>query len=96
MQSYTLNTRAQIPAIGLGTWLEGKARQLESVLPPSEAIIYVIDEVGYRLIDRFIPLQTNNKAWGYGDEVEVGNAIRKCKTPRNQVYVTVGYSPTKF
>jgi len=29
------------------------------------------------------------RAWGYGNETEVGNALKQCKTPRSEIFVTV-------
>jgi diketogulonate reductase-like aldo/keto reductase len=29
------------------------------------------------------------RAWGYGNETEVGIALKQCKTPRSEIFVTV-------
>jgi len=34
----------------------------------------------------------DSRAWGYGNEVEVGNAIKECNTPRSEIFVTVPIS----
>jgi len=51
-QKYKLNTGAEIPAVGLGTW-QSKPGELEKVfanpLPfdSCKAVVYAIDEIGY-------------------------------------------------
>lgn len=39
----------------------------------------------FLLVERDI----NYRAWMYGNEVEVGKAIKQCKTPRSEIFVTV-------
>lgn len=51
--------------------------------------MYAIEDVGYRLIDGYVFSAANTSAWGYGNEVQVGNAIKACKTPRSEIFVTV-------
>lgn len=59
-----------------------------------EVIIKAIDEIGYRLIDT---------ARMYGNEKILGRAIKRCKTPREELFITTkvympdkGYERTKF
>ena len=33
--------------------------------------------------------QIDRRAWGYGNEVEVGKALKVCNTPRSDIFVTV-------
>jgi diketogulonate reductase-like aldo/keto reductase len=33
--------------------------------------------------------QLDISAWGYGNEIPLGNALQHCKTPRDQIFVTV-------
>jgi len=46
-------------------------------------------------MSRLIPSTAGRKAddliraWGYGNETEVGNALKQCKTPRSEIFVTV-------
>jgi diketogulonate reductase-like aldo/keto reductase len=58
----------------------------------TQAVKYAIDDVGYRHIDgyAFSKLERlNTSAWAYGNEAEVGNALKQCKTPRSEIFVTV-------
>lgn len=67
-----LNTGADIPAIGFGTWqilLNKKTRRMVS-----EAL-----DAGYRLIDT---------AMVYGNEKGVGEAVRTSAVPRADIFVT--------
>ncbi|THH09677.1 hypothetical protein EW145_g1850 [Phellinidium pouzarii] len=72
MASIKLNSGAEIPAIGLGTWQS----QPEEVI---EAVRYALAEAGYRHIDC---------AWGYQNEKEVGEGIRKSGVPRSEIFIT--------
>ncbi len=63
-------------------------------LNDEDVIIRAIDEVCYRLIDT---------ARMYGNEEILGNAIKKCKTPREELFITTkvyapdrGYARTKL
>jgi methylglyoxal/glyoxal reductase len=58
---------------------------------PAEKAVSIALETGYRLIDT---------ASLYGNEKEIGNAIRSCRLPRNEIFVTTkvnnrdqGYEP---
>jgi glycerol 2-dehydrogenase (NADP+) len=60
MESCALNTGAQIPVIGIGTW-QSKPGEVGKVRtsPPArtwltKAIKYAIDEVGYRHVDGYV------------------------------------------
>jgi len=66
-----LNTGAEIPLVGLGTWL-AKANEVKNAT--EHAINY-----GYRHIDC---------AHVYGNEHEVGQALRNVKVPREQIFIT--------
>jgi len=35
----------------------------------------------------------NCRAWIYQNEVELGNALKQCKTPRSEIFVIVFYIP---
>ncbi|KAI1789238.1 Aldo/keto reductase [Ganoderma leucocontextum] len=67
-----LNNGLEIPVIGLGTW-QSKPEEVVN------AVEYAIKEAGYRHIDC---------AWGYGNEKQVGEGIRKSGVPRSELFVT--------
>lgn len=69
---FTLNTGAEIPAIGFGTWQLAEGNEVISSL--LEAI-----KAGYRLIDT---------AKIYENEYGVGEAIRRSGAPRDELFVT--------
>ncbi|KAG0267082.1 hypothetical protein BG011_009154 [Mortierella polycephala] len=66
-----LNTGANIPLLGLGTW-QSKPDVVK------HAVKFAL-QTGYRHIDA---------AWIYGNEKEVGEAIRESNIPREQIFVT--------
>ncbi|KEZ46784.1 GCY protein [Scedosporium apiospermum] len=70
-RTFKLNTGAEIPAIGLGTWQS----------PPNQVYDAVLSALknGYRHIDT---------AFAYGNETEVGAAIRDSGVPRSEIWVT--------
>lgn len=67
-----LNSGAEIPVIGLGTW---QSKQGEV----AAAVSYAIKDAGYRHIDC---------AWAYGNELEVGQGIRASGVPRSEIFIT--------
>lgn len=71
MEYMTLNTGAQMPLLGLGTYLlrggKGERCMLDAL------------ELGYRLFDT---------AQMYGNEKELGNALRQSRVPRGEVFIT--------
>ncbi|KAF8958162.1 NADP-dependent oxidoreductase domain-containing protein [Flammula alnicola] len=67
-----LNSGAEIPAIGLGTW-QSKPGEVEV------AVAYAIKEAGYRAVDC---------AWAYGNEKEVGEGVRASGVPRSEIFIT--------
>ncbi|KAF7789685.1 hypothetical protein EIP86_000631 [Pleurotus ostreatoroseus] len=67
-----LNSGAEIPAIGLGTWQS----KPDDVV---HAVEYALKEAGYRHIDC---------AWAYGNEKEVGEGIRRSGVPRSEIFIT--------
>lgn len=69
--SFSLNTGAQIPAIGCGTWHVNGNDAIEQVKNALRA--------GYRHIDT---------AFEYGNEAEVGQAIRDSAVPREEIWLT--------
>lgn len=63
-------------------------------LNDEDVIVKAIDEIGYRLIDT---------ARMYGNEKILGRAIKRCKTPREELFITTkvygpdrGYERTRF
>ncbi|KAI0823490.1 Aldo/keto reductase [Trametes gibbosa] len=67
-----LNTGAEIPLIGLGTW-QSKPEEVIN------AVEYALKDVGYRHIDC---------AWAYGNEKEVGEGLRRSGVPRSEIFIT--------
>jgi len=67
-----LNNGVQMPIFGLGTWQTRKGKETQ------EAVLQALN-VGYRLIDT---------ASMYGNEKDVGEALRKSGLPREEVFIT--------
>ncbi|ORX57492.1 Aldo/keto reductase [Hesseltinella vesiculosa] len=74
----TLNTGAEIPLLGLGTWQSAPNDAYNAVLAALKA--------GYRHIDG---------AAIYGNEAEVGKAIKDSGIPREDIFVTTKLWNTK-
>ncbi|KZW03672.1 aado/keto reductase [Exidia glandulosa HHB12029] len=72
--TFTLNTGAKIPAIGLGSWMGGYGEAERA-----EAMVAKALKLGYRAIDT---------AAGYGNEAAVGRAVRASGIPRSEIFVT--------
>ena len=70
--SVTLNNGVEMPLLGLGVWRASAGQ--ETV----DAVSWAL-EVGYRHIDTAV---------GYGNEVEVGKAVRESGIPREEIFVT--------
>src|SRR3989440_12486422 len=68
----TLNDGAKIPVLGLGVWQAGAGKETRKAV--SAAL-----ESGYRLIDT---------AKLYGNERDVGAAVRESGSPRDEIFVT--------
>ncbi|EST07709.1 NADP-dependent oxidoreductase domain protein [Kalmanozyma brasiliensis GHG001] len=79
--SFTLNTGAKIPSVGMGCWQgqPGAGKDNELV----DALVKAIN-VGYRHLDT---------ATGYANEREVGEAIRKSGVPRSDIFLTTKLRP---
>ena len=67
-----LNNDTEMPVFGLGTYEARGGKETR------EAVLYAL-EIGYRLIDT---------AATYGNEEDVGEAIRKSQIPRKEIFVT--------
>ncbi len=76
----TLNTGARIPALGLGVY------QLKPGEPTRQAVRWAL-EAGYRHIDT---------ASFYGNEADVGQALRDSGLRREEVFLTSKLWPTDF
>ena len=72
MNYVTLNNGITMPQLGFGVYQITDAKQCE------QAVLDAIS-VGYRLIDT---------ATSYGNEEAVGNAIRRCSVPREELFIT--------
>ena len=72
-----LNNKVQMPALGLGVYQIPKGHETENAV--SSAL-----KIGYRLIDT---------AALYGNEQDVGNAIRKSGVAREEIFVTTKLHP---
>lgn len=68
----TLNNGIEMPVFGLGTYRSGTSRE-------TQAMILHALKLGYRLIDT---------ARFYGNERDIGEAIKKSGIPREQIFVT--------
>jgi diketogulonate reductase-like aldo/keto reductase len=68
----TLNTGARIPRIGLGVWQAPRGG-------PTRGAVTAALESGYRHVDT---------AAIYGNEADVGRAVRESAIPREQIFVT--------
>ncbi|KDQ58974.1 hypothetical protein JAAARDRAFT_205970 [Jaapia argillacea MUCL 33604] len=71
---FTLNDGTKIPSLGLGCWM-GVPGGGEKVLEMCQNAL----KVGYRHFDT---------AFGYGNEEQVGQAIRESGVPRSEIYLT--------
>ncbi|MGD1060166.1 MAG: aldo/keto reductase [Methanomassiliicoccales archaeon] len=69
---YKLNSGVEMPCLGLGTWKTAPGKETK------EACLTAL-KAGYRLIDT---------AALYGNEKEVGAAVRDCGIPREDIFVT--------
>jgi diketogulonate reductase-like aldo/keto reductase len=67
-----LDSAGAIPVVGLGVWQAGRGGETR------EAVLTAIKN-GYRHIDT---------ARIYGNEAEVGEAVRACGVPRSEIFVT--------
>ncbi|KAJ7775120.1 Aldo/keto reductase [Mycena metata] len=72
--SFTLNDGTKIPALGMGCWMGSPGGSERVYQMCLEAL-----KCGYRHFDT---------AAGYGNEVEVGRAIRDSGIPRDEIYLT--------
>ena len=75
-----LNNGIDMPIFGLGVWQMSEGEETE------QSVLWAL-EAGYRLIDT---------ARLYGNEASVGNAVRKSRIPREEIFVTTKLSPTDF
>ncbi|KAK9473584.1 NADP-dependent oxidoreductase domain-containing protein [Dipodascopsis tothii] len=71
-RSFTLNTGAKIPAVGLGTWQSTAENGVYN------AVLTAL-KAGYRHIDT---------AFVYGNEAEVGQALKDSGVPRGEIFLT--------
>ena len=67
-----LNNGIEMPAFGLGTYLSGSSRETQNI------VLYAL-EIGYRHIDT---------ARFYGNERDIGEAIKKSGLPRKEIFIT--------
>ena len=74
-----LSDGSEIPLLGLGVWQVGKGRECE------QAVRWAL-ELGYRHIDT---------AQAYGNEESVGKAIRESGVPRDEVFITTKFQPSR-
>ena len=72
MEYVTLNNGVKMPILGYGVY------QIEDLKKCERCVLDAI-EVGYRLIDT---------AQTYGNEEAVGRAIKRCKVPREELFIT--------
>ncbi|CDS12732.1 hypothetical protein LRAMOSA04916 [Lichtheimia ramosa] len=70
-RTFKLNTGAEIPCLGLGTWQSKPNEVYQAVLTALKA--------GYRHIDT---------AFVYGNEKEVGQALKDSGVPREEIFLT--------
>lgn len=73
-----LNNGIEMPVIGLGTW------KIPDGAPVINSVNWAL-QAGYRMIDT---------AAMYKNEEGVGNAIKNCGLPRNEIFITTKLQPT--
>lgn len=78
--TYTLNNGVKIPILGLGTYQAANIKKIE------DAVLHAL-QVGYRLIDT---------ARMYGNETEVGRAVKRSGIPREDIFITTKVWFTDF
>ncbi|GAB3945782.1 aldo/keto reductase [Spirosoma harenae] len=71
-ETITLNNGVEMPLLGLGVYAPSQANEVQ------QAVEWAL-EIGYRLIDT---------AAAYGNEREVGDAIRASGLPRSDIFIT--------
>ncbi|GAA3563314.1 aldo/keto reductase [Kribbella ginsengisoli] len=77
--SLKLSNGTEIPALGLGVWQVPDG-------PVTERAVAAALEAGYRLIDT---------AQAYGNESSVGRAIRSSGVPREEIFLTTKFLPSR-
>ena len=75
----TLTDGAQLPLLGLGVWQMPNGRECV------DAVRWAL-ELGYRHIDT---------AQAYGNEESVGQGLRESGVPRDQVFITTKFNPSR-
>jgi diketogulonate reductase-like aldo/keto reductase len=75
----TLADGAQLPLLGLGVWQVRNGRECV------DAVRWAL-ELGYRHIDT---------AQAYGNEESVGQGLRESDVPRDQVFITTKFNPSR-
>jgi diketogulonate reductase-like aldo/keto reductase len=75
----TLGDGAQFPLLGLGVWQIPDGRECV------DAVRWAL-ELGYRHVDT---------AQAYGNEESVGQGLRESGVPRDQVFITTKFNPTR-
>jgi len=75
----TLADGAQLPLLGLGVW------QIRNGRTCVDAVRWAL-ELGYRHIDT---------AQAYGNEESVGQGLRESRVPRDQVFITTKFHPSR-
>ena len=80
--TFTLSNGVKIPVVGYGTWLEVQNRD-----GTSKECVKMALKAGYRHIDT---------AFAYGNEDEVGAAIKESGIPREEIFVTTKHWVTEW
>ncbi|KAL4908964.1 NADP-dependent oxidoreductase domain-containing protein [Aspergillus multicolor] len=81
-KAFTLNTGAQIPAIGCGTF-QDKEQQEGAVLEALKAGVRLIDTARVKRKQKVA-----NAEYSYDTEPFIGAAIQKSSIPRNEIFLT--------
>jgi diketogulonate reductase-like aldo/keto reductase len=79
MEFAKLNDGNQLPMLGLGVWQVPEGSTCDSA-------VRVALELGYRHIDT---------AQAYGNEASVGKALRDSGVPRDEVFITTKFNPSR-
>src|SRR5579871_4357479 len=79
MEIAKLNDGNELPMLGLGVWQIPDGKTCESA-------VRLALELGYRHIDT---------AQAYGNEASVGQALRDSGVPRDEVFITTKFNPSR-